>query len=73
MAIRDPKYGKQVVYYDCDVKAVTSTLDPDDTFYFYKRKYVGTLRMSCKDGQVGISFELDKDMLNKIWEEDKEI
>jgi len=64
MAIRDPKYGKQVVYYDCDIKAVTSALDPDDTFYYYKDKYIGTLRMSCKNGQVGISFSFDEKFLD---------
>ena len=70
MAIRDPKYPKQVVYYDCDVKSITSALDPDDTFYYYKGKYVGTLRMSCKNGQVGISFSIDEKMVESIWEEE---
>ena len=64
MAILDPKYPKQVVYYKCDVKAITSALDPDDTHYYYKGKYVGTLRMSTKAGQVGISFSFDKKMID---------
>ena len=64
MAIRDPKYDKQVVYYHCDVKAITSALDPDDTHYYYKGKYVGTLTMSTKAGQVGISFSFDKKMVD---------
>jgi len=64
MAIRDPKYPKQVVYYKCDIKAITSALDPDDTHYYYKGKYVGTLTMSTKAGQVGISFSFDKKMID---------
>ena len=64
MVIRDPKYGKQVVYYNCDVKAVRSALDPDETFYYYKDKHIATLRMSCKNGQVGISFEFTDEFLN---------
>ena len=64
MAILDPKYPKQVVYYHCDVKAITSALDPDDTHYYYKGKYVGTLTMSTKNGQVGISFKIDEKLLN---------
>ena len=64
MAILDPKYPKQIVYYDCDVKAITSALDPDDTHYYYKGKYVGTLTMSTKGGQVGISFRLDEKLLS---------
>ena len=70
MAILDPKYPKQVVYYKCDVKAVTSALDPDDTYYYYKGKYVGTLRMSMKAGQVGISFKLDKKLLDSTGDEE---
>ena len=70
MAIRDPKYPKQVVYYKCDVKAVTSALDPDDTHYYYKGKYVGTLTMSTKAGQVGISFSFDKKMVDSAVDEE---
>ena len=66
MAILDPKYPKQVVYYHCDVKAITSALDPDDTFYYYKGKYIGTLKMSCKNGQVGISFRIDEKLLDSL-------
>ena len=70
MAILDPKYPKQVVYYHCDVKAVTSALDPDDTYYYYRGKYVGTLRMFTKDGQVGISFKLDEKLLDSTVDEE---
>ena len=70
MAIRDPKYPKQVVYYKCDVKAITSALDPDDTHYYYKGKYVGTLTMSTKAGQVGISFSFDEKMINSAVDEE---
>ena len=69
MAILDPKYPKQIVYYNCDVKAVTSALDPDDTFYYYKGKYVGTLTMSTKNGQVGISFRIDEKLLDGTGDE----
>jgi len=70
MAIRDPKYPKQVVYYKCDVKAITSALDPDDTHYYYKGKYVGTLTMSTKAGQVGISFSFDEKMVDSEIDEE---
>ena len=70
MAILDPKYDKQVVYYNCDVKAITSALDPDDTHYYYKGKYVGTLTMSTKAGQVGISFSFDEKMVDSEIDEE---
>ena len=70
MAILDPKYPKQIVYYKCDVKAITSALDPDDTYYYYKGKYVGTLTMSTKDGQVGISFKIDEKLLDSTGDEE---
>ncbi|MCK4329292.1 hypothetical protein KAX02_05565 [candidate division WOR-3 bacterium] len=44
-------------YYGDDIEAVQSALDPDETYYYYKKRHVATLTMSCKDGQVGISFE----------------
>ena len=44
-------------YYRNDIEAVQSALDPDETYYYYKKRHIATLTMSCKDGQVGISFE----------------
>ena len=44
-------------YYGDDIEAVQSALDPDETYYYYKKRHIATLTMSCKDGQVGISFE----------------
>ena len=69
MVIRDVKYGKQVVYYDCDVKSIQSALDPDDTNYYYKDIYIGTLRISTKAGQVGISFKFDDKLMNSEFDD----
>lgn len=61
---KDKKYNKMIIRYGKDVKAVKSALDPDDTFYYYKDKHIATLQMSCKNGQVGISFKFTDEFLN---------
>lgn len=57
MVINDENYKKMITRYGNDIKAVKSVLDPDDTFYYYKDQHIATLRMSYKNGQVGISFK----------------
>ena len=44
-------------YYGDDIEAVQSALDPDETYYYYKKRHIATLTMACKGSQVGISFE----------------
>lgn len=39
------------------IKAVKSVLDPEDTLFFHKGKHIGTLKLSDKDGNMGISFK----------------
>ena len=64
MAINDENYNKMITRYGKDIKAVKSVLDPDDTFYYYKDQHIATLTMSCKDGQVGVSFKFVDELMN---------
>lgn len=65
-------YFNQVRRYNEDIKAVISALDPDDTFYYYKGQYVGTLTMSATGGQVKISFQFDEGLRNS-WNVDEDV
>lgn len=54
----DPKYKDLITKYGDDLVSVT---DGDETFFYHKEKHIATLTMSCKSGQVGISFEFIDD------------
>jgi len=41
------------------IKAVKSVLDPDETFFYHKGKHIATLKLSDKDGKLGISFKFE--------------
>ena len=55
------KYHQMLLLYGDKLTVVQSEIDPDETYYYYNGVHIGTLTMSCKDGKVGISFELIQD------------
>ena len=41
------------------IKTVKSILNSEDTFFYYKGKHIGTLKISNKEGKLGISFKFE--------------
>jgi len=41
------------------IKTIKSILNPEDTFFYYKGKHIGTLKISDKEGKLGISFKFE--------------